>query len=224
MTVSHGSFKRLKRISTMARNKNQNQAKDLPENKPTPDVPQETIEAVSQDVTTPDSPVVTEVQIVSPTASDVEEKSAKQTSPLPESQVAANLRVELDSYAETMAPGNYVTEAQGAQQQTFLCRLMQRVVNRISDEEFESCMETLLNWFDEHRQGVTSDNYRGRFAASLTMTEEEIQFFNRVGMFLFLVSDKKLRQTVLKDMSIDYYTEIGFTENGRQRFLQYFGF
>lgn len=191
------------------------------------ELPEETVDAgvsVAEDyeaptVQTPETPVS-----ASPAVKEIEQPAPAPKVEAPADQTAAHLLVELDSYADTVRPGAVVSDQEGAAQQTRLYRLFDRVINRVPEEKFDVAMGALLDWVTAHRDGVMSDGYRNRWAASLAMTAEEIQFFHRIGSFLYLYTDKKVRNTILKEMSIDYYVEVGFTDAGRQRFLGYFGF
>ena len=156
-------------------------------------------------------PVAAEVEVVLPTPTATD------------NQTTNNILLELDQYAKAMQPGLAVPPAQGAVQQVKLFRVMERMFNRLTPEDFQVAMPKVLAWFNDNLDGVTSDAYLFRFSAEWTATANDYQAFVRLAKLLQLTADPKSNNTILPNMNFDYYLEYGLTDAGRERILAYYG-
>lgn len=151
------------------------------------------------------------------------EQPVPQPTTLIDNQVANNTLLELEDYANAMRPGLYVRPAEGAKLQLKLYRVIERLFNRFSNEDFQATMPVVLNWFKEHSNGVTDDAYLFRFTPEWTATPQERDAFIRLAKLLQLTADPKARTQILSNMNLDYYLETGLSEAGRERLLAFYG-
>lgn len=151
------------------------------------------------------------------------ERPVPQPTTLIENQVANNTLLELEDYANAMRPGLYVRPAEGAKLQLKLYRVIERLFNRFSNEDFQATMPVVLNWFKEHSNGVIGDAYLFRFTPEWTATPQERDAFIRLAKLLQLTADPKARTQILSNMNLDYYLETGLSETGRERLLAFYG-
>lgn len=133
------------------------------------------------------------------------------------------LRAELDKYAVEMASNRHIPGTVGANNQVKLYRLIDRVMNRVSKDDFAPCLNTLLNWFHENSNGVTSDRFLFRFSAEWSAGREQYDAFVRLATLCSLIADPKSRQNVIGTLNIPYYTAFGLSETGRERLLAFLG-
>ena len=151
------------------------------------------------------------------------EQPVPQPTTLIDNQVANNTLLELEDYANAMRPGLYVRPAEGAKLQLKLYRVIERLFNRFSNEDFQATMPVVLNWFKEHSNGVTGDAYLFRFTPEWIATPQERDAFIRLAKLLQLTADPKARTQILSNMNLDYYLETGLSEAGRERLLAFYG-
>ena len=151
------------------------------------------------------------------------EQPVPQATTLIDNQVANNTLLELEDYANAMRPGLYVRPAEGAKLQLKLYRVIERLFNRFSNEDFQATMPVVLNWFKEHSNGVTDDAYLFRFTPEWAATSQERDAFIRLAKLLQLTADPKARTQILSNMNLDYYLETGLSEAGRERLLAFYG-
>lgn len=151
------------------------------------------------------------------------EQPVPQPITLIDNQVANNTLLELEDYANAMRPGLYVRPVEGAKLQLKLYRVIERLFNRFSNEDFQATMPVVLNWFKEHSNGVTGDAYLFRFTPEWTATPQERDAFIRLAKLLQLTADPKARTQILSNMNLDYYLETGLSEAGRERLLAFYG-
>lgn len=174
--------------------------------------------AVKEEAKREETPVVQESPklVESPVAeTKKEEKSGNET--------ADYLLMELEQYAEAMAPGKAQVGTAGATQQLRLFRLFDRVFNRVADQDFRPCMDTLVEWFNKHKAGVASEAYIYRFAAEWSATQDEFTAFTRFANMLVMCADPKSRSVLIGQLNFEFYQQYGLTEEGRGRVLAYFG-
>ena len=161
-----------------------------------------------------DTPVAAEepvVEVASPTAN------------VPSNQAASFILVELDKYAAEMAPRRPINAIAGAAKQVLLFRMMDRVFNRVSAEDFPACMDTLTQWFHDNKDGVCADTHIFRFSGEWSAMAEEWQAFVSWATLLKNLSDVKSRQHAVQNIHFDKYFQYSMTDPGRERVLAYFG-
>lgn len=186
------------------------------------DTVQEEAPAVAAEVidTVPEAPVAYEAPVaVTKEEPKVDNSVEKATEG---NEQARYIALELEQYAQAMAPNHAISAQAGATWQVKLFRIIERTFNRVKAEDFQSCMDTLMAWFYANRETLTSDGYLFRFSPEWTATTDEYQAFTRFATLLKLTSDPKSRNLVLKDMNFEYYLAFGLTETGRERILAYF--
>lgn len=172
--------------------------------------PVEEVTPVVEEVTTPVA--------VEAVAAVVEEKPV-----INNATIDGFIRLELESYQDAMAVGKYITPTAGNTQQIKLYRIIDRIFNRVKDEDYPVAIKTLLDWIVETTDTVMSTAYMFRFSPQWTITQDEYQAFVRLLTMLKLISNPKTKSIVTKDMNVDYYTAFGLNDKGRERVLTLLG-
>lgn len=196
--------------------RNQNQVQPNVKEVETPKVQEvETIDTPEEELNT--ETVIAQTLEQPPVADTKIEEVAEQNN------TAGYLLLELDQYAAAMKPGIFISGSAGAVQQLKLYRLIDRVMNRVTAQDFIPCINTLLEWFDKHNKDLTSDQYLFRFAAEWSSTKESYEAFNRLATLCKLVASPLSRRQLIdsNSININYLTAYGLTEKGRERLLAY---
>lgn len=160
--------------------------------------------------------------VVVPPAIETPAPTVKSETPAPVGP-AAGIAMELEEYAQAMKPGQYVPAATGADYQRKLYRLIERTINRVPDEAFKDCMDTLLGWFHDNINGVAGEAYVFRFPGEWRGTAEEYSAYIRLITLFQQLANPATRREVAATTGFEYYLQFGTTEAGRERVLAFFG-
>lgn len=160
--------------------------------------------------------------VVTPTPVEATTSTAKSTVLTPVGP-AAGIAEELAQYKEAMIPGKYVPAVTGAENQRKLFRLIERTINRVPDESFKDCMNTLLEWFHENENGVAGEAYVFRFPGEWRGTPDEYYAYIRLITLFRQLANPSTRAAVVATTGFEYYLQYGTTEAGRERLLAFFG-
>jgi hypothetical protein len=128
----------------------------------------------------------------------------------------------LDNYVTRMAPGVPITEVAGAKEQYSLWKAIKTVVEG-KPQDFKQLWNIILAYFNEYENSTLHDKYVFRFSSSLNMEKSEIDAFYRILNLIKLTANPGNRASGLKQLSLNKTLEIGFSEEGKQRILSFYG-
>lgn len=135
-----------------------------------------------------------------------------------------NLIVELETYLEAMAPGKPVVPKQGNNSQYRLWINLRNLINNVDDQaQFKQLWNIVLAYFVEYKNGVFHDRYVFRFSEEWDRSLDELNAYQRLINLIKLTADANTRANGLKQIDIDRTLQIGFTDAGRGRLLNFYG-
>jgi hypothetical protein len=126
-------------------------------------------------------------------------------------------------YIKTMHPRRPNTTTEVLQQQTALYRALTTLINKVEGEEFTRAWSWLLEQFVLYRQGVFAEKYVFRGFEDITLNEADRKAFQRLLNLVKATCDPRSRAVTLKQIDLTKTLELGVTEPGRQRVLQFYG-
>lgn len=128
----------------------------------------------------------------------------------------------LINYMDALAPGKGVSNEVGARNQSMFWRSIQSLVNG-GGKEFNKGWSTFLNVIHAERQGIFSERYMFRFMEHVSMSKNDYSAFTAVLNLAHVTSDPKGRQVALKQVDIGKTLAQGFTDEGKQNLLNFYG-
>lgn len=133
-----------------------------------------------------------------------------------------SLVVALENYIRDMAPGIPMDSDKGARFQHTLWKSISYIAEQIPVEEFKKCWSLLLAFFHEYRKGVFHERYVFRFSEFWIWSEDELNAFQRVLNLIKLTTDSTTRNTELRHVDIDRTLSVGFSDEARQRIVNFY--
>lgn len=128
----------------------------------------------------------------------------------------------IDEYIVAMAKQKPVTVEEGSRQQVKLFRAISTIINH-SGDEFEAAFTTLLKLFEEHANGVFAETHLFRFFEVIQLQEADRKAFQRILNLIKLMGPVKSRQVARNQVDFARSLEFGFSEEGKQKVMAYFG-
>ncbi len=126
----------------------------------------------------------------------------------------------MNNYIEAMKPGKLISDDQGSAAQAALFRIFQNVVR--NDEMFKECMDLLIDYFREFKDGVFHEHYAFRFTEFMTIPSDHIKAFTYMVNLLKISASVKTRKEVTKMVDINRAMNEAYSEDERQRVVAYF--
>lgn len=127
----------------------------------------------------------------------------------------------IKEYIEDMRPGKAITEEFAARKNLLLYRTIMSLINNFEDC-FKPLMNALLKLFVIHEEGVFSELYLFRSMAHMNMSKESLKAYPLLMMALKKLALPASRKVLLKQVDMMKVTATDFTEESRQRFINYF--
>lgn len=126
----------------------------------------------------------------------------------------------MTGYLNAMAPGKPIDEKAGAAQQGQFIRTFVNVCQH--DDGFKGCMDLLIAYFVEHKDGALHERYAFRFTEYMTQSPENISAFTAmVNMFKIAASITNKRE-IVKHVDLSRSLNATYNEAARQRVIGYF--
>lgn len=133
-----------------------------------------------------------------------------------EKMVISSLR----TYVETMKPGKPTNEKEGTAAQINLFRLFQNITRQ--DESFKECMDLMIEFFREYKDGSMHEHYAFRFTEFMTISSEQIKAFTYMVNLLKIAASAKSKKDVQRMVDVSRSINETYTEEQRQRVVAYF--
>lgn len=127
----------------------------------------------------------------------------------------------MDSYFAQMKPGLPVDPVKGgAHQLAFYMALRQ--VCETETTEFREAFKLILEYFRQYKDGALGDRYIFRFTENIQLTNTAMRPFLGLINLLRVAAEAKSREQVLKQVDLTRSLETGFSDQARQRIIQFF--
>ena len=136
--------------------------------------------------------------------------------------VQKNLIAALDKYLEDMKPRKPVTETKGAETQYLFWKTLQAAIENSTQEEFKSLWTIVLAYFQLFKDDAFNERYIYRFAEYWAANTDELSAFQRLINLIKLTADPKERAIGLKQVNVEKSLELIFSEQGRQKLLNFY--
>lgn len=128
----------------------------------------------------------------------------------------------IENYMANMAPGKPVDPDTGVKHQYALWKTIHNLVHNAPASEFKSLWSLLLAFFNTYKEGVFHDRYLFRFSEYWSYSNEELNGFQRVLNLINLSCDPATRAIGLRQVNLDTTLRDGFSEEARQRLLNFY--
>lgn len=128
----------------------------------------------------------------------------------------------LDQYRERMAPGKPVSDDDGAKYQYALWKTIQTTIDFSAVDEFKSLWALLLGYFNHYKKGALHDQYIYRFSEYWVYSLDDLDAFQRILNLILLTRDPSTREKGLRQQNFDRTLQLGLTEAGRQRLINFY--
>lgn len=126
-------------------------------------------------------------------------------------------------YMSDMAPNKPVNEQTGAKYQATFYSALDTMFNRLDDQDFNELYRALLLMFEEHKDGVFSDERVYRFVEHWPLTEAQNAAMKRLLNLMLVTRNPATRHISIKDLkNWDYILEFGLTDRGRNRIRNFY--
>jgi hypothetical protein len=172
-------------------------------------------------VTSPD-PVVTKTTEETKTSPEASSALNDLVEKVSADKAAADIISGFVNYAEEMKPGRQMSNEAGARHQVSLYRNIQFMVNT-GCEDFNNLFATVLKFVDENSKAAFSARYAFRFTDQMVLNKNDIQGFIRFMNLLTTAAAVKGRNEAIRQIDFNRTLEYGFTDEGKQRILHFFG-
>lgn len=138
------------------------------------------------------------------------------------SEASRTLLAGLSKYMENMVPGVPQSKTEGPANQLMLWRTIRGLIEAES-EDFGNAWGVMLGLFTKHAEGVFHERYVFRFMDNIAIAAHELSAFQNILDLIRLTADPKTRVSSLKQTDMTRTLAKGFSENGRQRILGFYG-
>lgn len=127
----------------------------------------------------------------------------------------------MDLYFAQMKPGLPVDPVKGgAHQLAFYMALRQVCETEMT--EFREAFKLILEYFRQYKDGALGDRYIFRFTENIQLTNTAMRPFLGLINLLRVAAEAKSREQVLKQVDLTRSLETGFSDQARQRIIQFF--
>lgn len=130
----------------------------------------------------------------------------------------------IEHYIDAMQPGKPVEPNQGARNQYSFWRVIYNVVEKSNQEEFKPLWKILLAYFNQYnkRNDVFYYRYVNRFSEFWVNGEDELRAYQKIINVMGLTCDPESRSKNMKQFDMNRTFDVGFTEVGRSRLIQFY--
>lgn len=128
----------------------------------------------------------------------------------------------MDEYLAIMGPGSVHTENEGIRQQSNMLQLLTTMVNAVPEEDFKRCMDYVCAKFREHSDSTLHELNALRYIENVVMDVNSRNAWQRLVMFFREFSDFTKHADAKRSININWCLELGLTDEGRNRLLNYF--
>lgn len=137
---------------------------------------------------------------------------------------AKSLIVSIENYMREMAPGIPMDNDKGARFQHTLWKTIYQVVENVPVDEFRKCWNIILSYFNNYkeRKSVFNERYVFRFSEYWVWPEDELSAFQRTLNILILTANPETRNQELRHVDLDRSLELGYSDEGRQRIINFY--
>ena len=161
--------------------------------------------------------VVTETAITEEPVVQKEEADVVVQETKPEHYIVAYMR----TYESSMAPNVPQTDQRIATIQSNLYRNLMNFINRSEYEEFRPNFSGVLDIIRENKLGSFNTTMFWRGRESLPLPPSDRKAFVRLLNLLTVMTTSANRKEALAQLRIEYVTQFGFTEKGRNNIMQF---
>lgn len=126
----------------------------------------------------------------------------------------------LVDYSVNMAARKSLTVEDGVRQQVQLFRTLNNIINNL-EADFNTVYASVLQLFNEHKDGAFHECRVFRFFDVMPLTKEERASFQRLLNLLKLTADPKGRKLALKQVSLSTTLEF-IAEKGKQKVVAFY--
>ena len=123
-------------------------------------------------------------------------------------------------YIKNMAPRKPISTDEGIRHQVALYRSLTTVINNL-DSDFNLVYGSILQLFNEHKDGAFHETRVFRFMDNITLPDNDRKSFQRLLNLVKLTADPKGRELTLKQINLDSALEF-ISENGRQKIMKFY--
>jgi hypothetical protein len=127
----------------------------------------------------------------------------------------------LMEYATKMDPRKPIDPPEGAKAQVTLFRIIQNTINR-EETYFRQIFAAILAMFTHDKTGVFKEANVFRFMDNVALNETERKAFVRLVDMIKLLGPKDSRAVALKQVDMSKTLQMGLTDEGRRRILNFF--
>jgi len=128
------------------------------------------------------------------------------------------------NYIRKMAPRQPMTIEDGRRYQASFSNILKVILNqKDTDGDFDKCLTALLRVFDLASKSTLSEHYVFRFLEHVEMTTEDIGTFTRIVNLLSITAPVKGRKEALKQIDFNKTLRTGFSDEARQRIMNFYG-
>lgn len=161
--------------------------------------------------------VVTETAIAEEPVVQKEEADVVAQETKPEHYIVAYMR----TYESSMAPNVPQTDQRIATTQSNLYRNLMNFINRSEYEEFRPNFSSVLDIIRENKLGSFNTTMFWRGRENLPLPPSDRKAFVRLLNLLTVMTTSANRKEALAQLRIEYVTQFGFTEKGRNNIMQF---
>lgn len=133
-----------------------------------------------------------------------------------------SLITKLNAYIEEMKPGKPMSGDQGVIFQHQLWRTIFTTVENSPADQFKNLWSIILAFFHEYADGVFHESYVYRFSESWKFSKIELDGFQRIINLLKVSANPKTRGETTKQVDLDKTLSLPFSEEGRNRLLNFY--
>lgn len=175
---------------------------------------------------TSSTPVATAKLSFADLHSGPEDKEVTSAAPAPAKapvkfQKADKIAQQLGDYMYTMNPKKAMDPVLGGQWQKTLFILLRGILANQDQTTFRQEWTTVLNVFNENKEGVFHENYIFRFPQHWNLSTSEVTLFRRLVTVIIQTADPEERTGYSSKARLDLVTE-GMTEVAKNNFLNYY--
>lgn len=126
-------------------------------------------------------------------------------------------------YMEKLAPGKFVEGDDGARAQYTFWRAIRFIIEDAPQEEFRRLYSILLAYFQHHKDAIFHERYIFRFSEFWHQDPQELAMFQAILNIIKLTCNPDERAKGLKQVSLARSLDTGYSEQGRQRIMTFYG-
>jgi hypothetical protein len=121
-----------------------------------------------------------------------------------------------------MAPKKFISDEDGAKQNFSLFKAVENVLEKAPIDQFTGAFMTILAFYNEYDEAALGPAYVNRFAHTWPYSVNDLTKLQVLNNLFMITCNPAARSTSLKQVSLERTMDKGFSNEARQRVMNFY--